>query len=495
MAVGASQERAAKGVFYAMEETSLSDLTQYGNKSFVRAAVGTQFDYEQSYADILEADEGPKTPHLLTPGTHQPWTKALPYELYYDPKYVPMEIEKIWKKTWHVACRGEDIPEVGDRISYDVGPLSFLIVRSGPDEFKAFYNSCRHRGRRLCRDVKESGDIIQCPFHAWAFGLDGKLMWVPRQEEFPGVTEKNFSLREVQCDTWGGNVFINPDPNAPPLKDVLGPIAEHFKDCPQEDRYTAVRILKKVRINWKSGLEAFLEGYHVLTTHPSGMPMFGSTYTTIDCWDDGVSHVSRLITPAVVADAWVKDKVSPSLGLNLFCNAYGYKTPPADRGTTMTDARAFAAEATAEHIKETTGIDFSDRSVAYLIDMVQWFSFPNFFPWWGEGLAWWYNFTPLGDDPNSCVMEIRLTMPVPRDRPCPPSAAPVDIDFDDQGRNHPETGAVGYIMDEDMENMEEVHRGMRAARDDSARPVLSKIQEARIRHFHETYSKAMGLSL
>jgi nitrite reductase/ring-hydroxylating ferredoxin subunit len=476
-----------------MSDASVVDITQYGNQNYVRAVVGTQFDAHQSYADILKADGGVAAANLLTKGNYSAANRRVPYEYYYDPKYVPIEIERIWKKTWQVACRGEDIPEVGDRISYDVGPLSFLVVRSGPNEFKAFHNSCRHRGRRLCGDAKQSGDIIQCPFHAWTFDLHGKLKWVPRQEEFPGVSEKLFSLREVQCASWGGNVFINPDPAAPPLEKVLGVIVDHFKDCPQEDRYTVVRIRKKVRINWKSGLEAFLEGYHVLTTHPSGMPMFGSTYTTIECWDDGVSHVSRLITPAVVADGWIRNQVPPSTGLRLFCNAYGYRAPPVNRGETIKDARAFAAEVTAERIRAESGVDFSDRSVGYLIDMCQWFSFPNFFPWWGEGLAWWYNFTPLGTSPDECVMEIRLTRPVPKNGPRPPSATPVDIGFEDKGRNHPDTGAVGYIMDEDMENMEEVHKGMKAAREDSAFPVLATTQEARIRHFREVYAKLMDL--
>jgi len=478
-----------------MDDGVLDDLTQYGNASYVRAVVGMQFHDQASYEDIVKGDGGEPPANALSKGDHTPVARLLPYEYYYDPKYVPLEIENIWKKKWQVACRGEDIPEVGDRIAYDVGPLSFLIVRSGPNEFKAFYNSCRHRARRLCGEQKVSGDMIQCPFHAWSYDLNGKLVWVPRQEEFPGVTDRNFSLREVLCDTWGGNVFINPDPDAPPLAKVLGVMPAHFSDCPQEDRYTAIRIKKKVKINWKSGLEAFLEGYHVLTTHPSGMPMFGSTYTQIDCWDDGVSHVSRLITPAVVVDGWIQGKISPRIGLELFCNAYGYRAPPPGRGETIKDARKFAAEVTAERIKEESGVDFSDRSVAYLIDMAQWFSFPNFFPWWGEGLAWWYNFTPLGNSPDECVMEIRLTKPIPKDGPCPPSSPVVWIGFDDQGRKHPETGQVGFIMDEDMENMEEVHKGMRAARDDSARPVLSLVQEARIRHFHEAYIEAMGLDL
>ncbi|WP_157219436.1 aromatic ring-hydroxylating oxygenase subunit alpha [Flavisphingomonas formosensis] len=468
------------------------DITKYGNRSYVRAVLGTQFEDMPDYVGYLER-AGEKIPETAAArGTHQPDGRPLAYKYYLDPKYVPEEVEKIWKKSWQVACRGEDIPNVGDRVAYDVGPLSFLIVRATETTFKAFWNSCRHRARRLCGDEPESGDVIQCPFHAWSYSLDGKLSWVPRQEEFPNLAA-GVGLRPVLCDSWGGNVFINPDLNAAPLADALGIMPQHFLDCPQEDRYTAIRIKKKVRINWKSGLEAFLEGYHVLTTHPSGMPIFGSTYTQTDCWDDGTAAVSRLITPALVPDGWVKDEVSPRLALELFCNTYGLPAPPEGRGETVADARDYAAVKTAERYFEATGVDFRDRSISYLVDMHQWFSFPAFFPWWGEGLPWWYNFTPIDNSPDECIMEIRLLQPNPVEGAPPPVARTVWIDFDEKGRDYPETGQVGYIMDEDMENMEEVHRGMKATDPLVARPILATHQEIRIKHFHEAYIRAMGI--
>ena len=234
-----------------------------------------------------------------------------------------------------------------------------------------------------------------------------------------------------------------------------------------------------------------MEGYHVIATHPSGMPMFGSYYTQIDCWDDGISHVNRLITPAMTPDAWVKSKVSSQTGLRLFCNTYGLRAPPPDHGATSQEARAFAAEVLRESIEAKCGVDFSDRSTAYLIDMVQWFMFPNFFPWWGEGLAWWYNFLPLGDNPGESVMEVRATLPVPKNGPRPPSAKCTDLDFDDKGADHLETGFPGLLLDEDMTNMEQMQKGMRAACPDSAQAIISRYQENRIRHFHETYAKYM----
>ena len=470
------------------------DMTKYGNKSYVRASHGTQFKDMPDYELYLKTS-GEEVPETVSDrGTHQPTNRPLAYKYYLDAQYVPEEVEKIWKRTWHVACRAEDIPNVGDRVAYDVGSLSFLIVRSTETTFKAFWNSCRHRARRLCGDTPESGDMIQCPFHAWSYDLDGKLTWVPREEEFPGLQIGTIGLRPVQCDAWGGNVFINPDMAAAPLSEFLGVMPDHFKDCPQEDRYTAVRIKKKVKINWKSGLEAFLEGYHVLTTHPSGMPIFGSTYTQTDCWDDPVAAVSRLITPALVPDGWVKDEVTPRLSLELFCNTYGLPMPPEGIGHTTAEGRTYAAEQTAEKYLAQTGIDFRGRSNSYLVDMHQWFAFPSFFPWWGEGLPWWYNFTPLGDSPDECVMEIRFLQAVPPGAPRPPCAETTWIGFDQQGRDFPETGQVGYIMDEDMENMEEVHKGMKAADPAMARPMLASKQEIRIRHFHEAYIRAMGIN-
>ena len=110
-----------------------------------------------------------------------------------------------------------------------------------------------------------------------------------------------------------------------------------------------------------------------------------------------------------------------------------------------------------------------------------------------EGLPWWYNFTPIGESPDECIMEIRLLKPLPKDGVRPEAAQTIWIDFEEQGRDFPETGQVGFIMDEDMENMQEVHKGMKAADPAVARPMLAAKQEIRIRHFHEAYIRAMEI--
>ena len=117
---------------------------------------------------------------------------------------------------WLCAGREEDIPNVGDRMVFDIHDQSYLVVRCGPDSFSAFHNSCRHRGRQLCEN-RGSGENIRCPFHAWTYNLDGSIAWIPVEEDFPLKERKGLGLVPVQVGTWGGNVFINADLKAPPL--------------------------------------------------------------------------------------------------------------------------------------------------------------------------------------------------------------------------------------------------------------------------------------
>src|SRR3546814_461485 len=125
---------------------------------------GSQLLDPPTLETILAADEQPLPRPLQGRGEYDPDPRLIPYDRYIDPKFVPLEVEHIWKKMWQVACREEDIPNVGDRISYDIVDKSYLVVRTGANEFKAFYNSCRHRARKLCTG-KANGKNIQCGFH------------------------------------------------------------------------------------------------------------------------------------------------------------------------------------------------------------------------------------------------------------------------------------------------------------------------------------------
>src|SRR4030095_6172054 len=154
----------------------------------------------------------------------------------------------LWMKTWQFACCEEDIPEVGDRVPYTVGDVSFMIVRSGPSEFHAFRNSCLHRGTRLC-DGQSWGATIRCAFHGWEWRLGGNVHNIPSRWDFPHVTDERYHLPEALVGTWNGFIFINPDLAAGPLTDSLGVLPQHYADWAGKDRYTAFRVIKLIRAN------------------------------------------------------------------------------------------------------------------------------------------------------------------------------------------------------------------------------------------------------
>jgi len=466
---------------------------RYYEKDFGRPDPGSTIENFPYYEDVLKCDGQTLPPVIQKRGAYRPEPRMISYDRYIDPKFVPLEIKNIWKKHWQVACREEDIPNVGDRIAYDVASLSYVVVRTAPDEFRAFNNSCRHRGRKIC-DKKGSGANLQCAFHGWVYGLDGKLQWIPFQQEFPYVVPDHFNLHEVQIGRWGGNIFINPDPEAPPFESILGPLREHFVDFPLQDRYTALHIRKKIRCNWKAAQEAFDEAYHTVHTHYDGMPMFGSAATQIDIWEEGNVHLSRLIAPGNIVDPYIGDRLDTHEGLRVFCSAFGFDPPPAERGHDQADSRAFAAELQRKRLEETTGRAHAGLHPAFFLDMVKYHLFPNHHPWWGEMMPWWYRFLPYGTDPDHSTMEIRVLMPIPDGAERPPAAEPIEIDFDEWARDYPATGVLGHIADQDFTNMVAVQQGFKAAEPGEDYLTLANTAEGQILHFHEVYDKVMGLT-
>ncbi len=213
------------------------------------------------------------------------------------------EVEKVWRKTWQLACRVEEIPDVGDHVLYEIVHDSLIVVRTSPTEIKAYINACLHRGTQL---RKKAGSVKQfrCPFHGWTWNLDGKLTELPAAWDFPQVDRAKSCLPEAKVGVWAGFVFVNFDPDCESLESHLGILPEHFKAFALEDRYKAVHVAKVMPCNWKLALEAFNETYHVHFVHPQVLSYNDDENTQYDVWP-GVKHVSRMIS--------VQGIVSPSL--------------------------------------------------------------------------------------------------------------------------------------------------------------------------------------
>ena len=125
---------------------------------------------------------------------------VVPRARYTSPEFAALEFDRLWSRVWQVACREEEIADVGDFSEYLIGDQSILVVRSGPDTVRAFHNTCLHRGTRLADGAGRFPErCIRCRYHAWRYDLDGKLVEVVDREEFGAIPE-DAGLHAVRVD-------------------------------------------------------------------------------------------------------------------------------------------------------------------------------------------------------------------------------------------------------------------------------------------------------
>jgi phenylpropionate dioxygenase-like ring-hydroxylating dioxygenase large terminal subunit len=455
---------------------------------------GTSTAVSPSYEGLLKADSRTPHPAFVARGLDLVDNGPVPRSRYFSEDFAKLEMERVWKKCWIIAAREEEIPEIGDRVELNVGLVSFIIIRSGENSFKALWNSCLHRGTKLCND-HGGGDQIRCPFHAWSWNVDGTPRNMPGLWDFPKLEQAKLSLPEVKIDTWGGNIFINVDPAAGPLKAALGVLPEHFKDYDFENRWTAVHVRKKVRANWKVCMEAFLEGWHLSETHPQAQAWNGDSSTQYDVWEDEHAQISRSSTPSAVPSPELGDQADTRRAvIETIQSVTPEGMPLPDFDSIAVLDRAFAADWRRQILTAMTGNDVSKLSDTEMLDAVQYYMFPNFFPWLGEGAPLWYQFLPLGENPNECIMDVRFLLPMPAGGQRPPAAERVDLDFDEGfNANKAGFGLFDEVFDQDLSNVPRIQQGCRTGSPDTPNVNLGLYQECRIQAFQARLARLCGL--
>jgi phenylpropionate dioxygenase-like ring-hydroxylating dioxygenase large terminal subunit len=194
---------------------------------------------------------------------------TLPADWYADPAIQRLESERIFARTWQYAGRADRVAKPGDFFTCFAGQIPIVVVRDTEGVLRGFVNVCRHRGHLIA-----SGDgnrkSLQCPYHAWTYDLDGTLRKAPRSEREPDFDMKGFSMLQVATEAWGPLVFVNPDPEAGPLADALGPLPGHVAASGLElDRLRfRVRNDWEIECDWKIAIENYLECYHCAVAHP-----------------------------------------------------------------------------------------------------------------------------------------------------------------------------------------------------------------------------------
>lgn len=198
---------------------------------------------------------------------------GLPAEWYYDAAQYRRELEAFWYGRWVAVARAEELPREGDWRVVQVGTQSIVLLNGAAGSFRAFHNSCPHRGSLLC--TEDAGHFerqrIVCPYHSWVYGLDGRLVATPNRMETPDFRAEDFPLFEVAADSWGGFVFVNlagPPAEVPPLRTTLGDLPSHFERYGFGELRIGKRIVADVRANWKLLAENFSECFHCPPVHP-----------------------------------------------------------------------------------------------------------------------------------------------------------------------------------------------------------------------------------
>ncbi len=505
---------------------------------------GTDRSNGISWQELLGQDTHPVSDALRKVSPMPPGNTRIPAAAYTSKQWHDMEVDRLWSRVWQLACLEDEIPEVGDYQVYDIAHLSFLIVRTAPDEIKAFNNACLHRGRQLREEPGKGAKNLRCAFHGWCWNLDGSLKEIPCEWDFPEVDMTQLDLPEALVGTWQGFVFINPDRDAAPLADFLEGLDEHFSLMPFTKRYKRAHIRKIMPVNWKACQEAFMEAYHVVATHPTLMDDLGDANSSYDVY----GNFSRAVSPHAVPSPhlanmpsydhpedgkhfarWrhpmnghiyqrldtAKDGTAPVEVTDLDGNVSIFDHNGRHQDGPMTQAdphmclwiggqtpeemldlplllpnppegtdnpRGWIADQKREMVKGQWGeqIDVESFSDAEMIDAMYYSVFPNISPW-GPFSELFYRFRPNGDNPDECIFEIMFFPPWPDDDTRPAPAEPHDLGVDDDWSLAPQMGPAFKIFQQDSLNLPKVQRGLKSQEQQEV--ILASYNEAKIRHF------------
>jgi phenylpropionate dioxygenase-like ring-hydroxylating dioxygenase large terminal subunit len=194
---------------------------------------------------------------------------TLPASWYSDAAVLRREQDAIFRRTWQYAGRLDQVAEPGDWFTTFAGTIPVVVTRDQSGSLNAFVNVCRHRGHIVATGAGHR-ESLQCPYHAWTYGLDGVLRKAPRSEREPDFDAEAFSLLPVQIESWGPLIFVNPDRDAPALVDALGALPGHVEASGLDLERVRFRERREWEISadWKVAVENYLECYHCPVAHP-----------------------------------------------------------------------------------------------------------------------------------------------------------------------------------------------------------------------------------
>lgn len=423
---------------------------------------------------------------------------------YFSPEYARAERDRLWAKVWQQVDRVEEIPNVGDFLTYDILDDSFIVIRTAPDTIRAYYNVCSHRGRRLVdtppgrRDARGRRRQFVCGFHGWRYDMDGQCTFAAEREDWGcALTDDLVRLKEVKVDTWGGWIFINPDPDCGPLREYLEPAASLLAPFQLENMRYRWRRWLVFDCNWKVALEAFMETYHVPYTHPEFM-----TFGAFLGWARSQGRHSNIgyDAPKGMEENQAKLRIGTGADARLStAQLQDFTWENSNTNTTWTLVEA--ARRLVDELPEGTP---SDQVLRHWLDSARatdeargvvwptiepaavaasgtaWQIFPNFQIGHAPNNMLCYSARPYGYDPDKCIFEAAVYELFPAGEE--PKTEWVHTPADDPGWR--------TVLPQDFANMAAVQQGMKARGFAGPRP--NPYRERSVVSLHHNLAKYMG---
>ena len=215
---------------------------------------------------------------------------SLPGWLYFDPEFFEAEKKAFLRAAPQVVCHESEIREPGEWRTLEYLGESVIVIRADDGQIRAFANVCRHRGSRLVDGSGGCAKLLTCPYHAWSYARDGRLVGVPHRNEYPGLQPAQLGLVPIALENWRGFLFVTLEPGAPPVAEMMA----HYEDEVAPYRLMDLRVIGRVTIrprslNWKTIADNYSDGLHIPVGHPGLARLFGRNYRI-----EASTHVDRM---------------------------------------------------------------------------------------------------------------------------------------------------------------------------------------------------------
>jgi phenylpropionate dioxygenase-like ring-hydroxylating dioxygenase large terminal subunit len=228
--------------------------------------------------------------HSIDPAPDRLDGMSLPGWLYHDPEFFEAEKAAFLRAAPQVVCHSSDVPRPGDWRSLEYLGESVIVIRGDDGVVRALSNVCRHRGSRIVDGDGGCAKVLTCPYHAWSYGRDGRLVGVPHRGEYPGLETEKLGLFPVALEECRGFLFVTLEPGAPSVAEMMAPYENEVAPYRFEDLRAIGRVTLRPRaLNWKTIADNYSDGLHIPVGHPGLTRLFGKGYRI-----EAEKHVDRM---------------------------------------------------------------------------------------------------------------------------------------------------------------------------------------------------------